>query len=53
MLMKVQANQVAHIVVGARQASLQRTLPGSVSSQIAAEAKCTVTVVRSDENMRT
>src|SRR5215471_12583523 len=40
------ANHVDHIIVGARQNSLVRTLLGSVSAKIAAEASCTVTVVR-------
>jgi eukaryotic-like serine/threonine-protein kinase len=39
-------NQVDHIVIGARQNSMLRTLLGSVSSRVAAEAACTVTVVR-------
>jgi serine/threonine protein kinase len=39
-------NHVDHIVIGARQNSLLRTLLGSVSAKIAAEAPCTVTVVR-------
>jgi serine/threonine protein kinase len=39
-------NQVDHIVIGARQSSMLRTLLGSVSSKVAAEAVCTVTVVR-------
>src|SRR5438552_2812156 len=39
-------NQVDHIVVGARQNSFVRSLLGSVSSKVAAEAPCTVTVVR-------
>lgn len=39
-------NKVDHIVIGARQDSLMRTLLGSVSSKVAAEAPCTVTVVR-------
>jgi eukaryotic-like serine/threonine-protein kinase len=39
-------NQVDHIVIGARQNSLVRTLLGSVSAKVAAEAVCTVTVVR-------
>lgn len=42
----VQANQVDHILIGARQSSLVRTLLGSVSAKVAAEAPCTVTVVR-------
>jgi serine/threonine protein kinase len=39
-------NQVDHIIIGARQNSLVRSLLGSVSSKVAAEAACTVTVVR-------
>lgn len=42
----VQNNRVDHILVGARDGSLMRSLLGSVSSKIAAEAPCTVTVVR-------
>jgi K+-sensing histidine kinase KdpD len=42
----VEANHVDHIVIGARQNSLVRTLLGSVSAKVAAEAACTVTVVR-------
>ncbi len=41
-----EANHVDHIVIGARQSSLRRTLLGSVSAKVAAEAPCTVTVVR-------
>src|ERR1700688_1965171 len=41
-----EANNVDHIVIGARQSSLRRTLLGSVSAKVAAEAACTVTVVR-------
>jgi eukaryotic-like serine/threonine-protein kinase len=40
------ANHVDHIVIGARQDSMLRTLLGSVSAKVAAEAPCTVTVVR-------
>ena len=40
------ANHVDHIIIGARQNSLVRTLLGSVSAKVAAEAGCTVTVVR-------
>ena len=40
------ANHVDHIVIGARQNSLMRDLLGSVSAQVAAEAACTVTIVR-------
>jgi eukaryotic-like serine/threonine-protein kinase len=39
-------NQVDHIVIGARQNSMLRSLLGSVSAKVAAEAACTVTVVR-------
>jgi nucleotide-binding universal stress UspA family protein len=39
-------NHVDHIVIGARQNSMLRSLLGSVSSRVAAEAPCTVTVVR-------
>ena len=41
-----QVNRVDHILIGARQNSLLRKLLGSVSAQVAAEATCTVTVVR-------
>src|SRR3954466_12062875 len=41
-----EANHVDHIVIGARQHSLSRSLLGSVSAKVAAEAPCTVTVVR-------
>lgn len=41
-----EVNHVDHIVIGARQSSLVRTLLGSVSAKVAAEAPCTVTVVR-------
>jgi eukaryotic-like serine/threonine-protein kinase len=40
------ANHVDHIVIGARQNSMLRTLLGSVSAKVATEADCTVTVVR-------
>jgi nucleotide-binding universal stress UspA family protein len=39
-------NHIDHIVIGARQNSLLRSLLGSVSAKVAAEAPCTVTVVR-------
>ena len=42
-----QANSIDHILIGARQNSLMRKLLGSVSAKVAAEARCTVTVVRS------
>jgi eukaryotic-like serine/threonine-protein kinase len=41
-----EVNHVDHIVIGARQNSLVRTLLGSVSAKVAGEAPCTVTVVR-------
>ena len=41
-----EVNRVDHIVIGARQNSLVRTLLGSVSAKVAAEAACSVTVVR-------
>jgi nucleotide-binding universal stress UspA family protein len=41
-----QANQVDHVIIGARQDSIRRTLLGSVSVKVASEATCTVTVVR-------
>jgi eukaryotic-like serine/threonine-protein kinase len=37
---------VDHIVIGARQNSLVRSLLGSVASRVAAEVPCTVTVAR-------
>ncbi|HYI83020.1 MAG TPA: universal stress protein [Acetobacteraceae bacterium] len=40
------ANRVDHIVLGARGHSLRRKLLGSVAGEVAAEASCTVTVVR-------
>jgi nucleotide-binding universal stress UspA family protein len=39
-------NHVDHIVIGARASSTIRRFLGSVSSQVVAEAPCTVTVVR-------
>jgi nucleotide-binding universal stress UspA family protein len=42
-----QVNHIDHILIGARQNSLLRKLLGSVSAIVAAEAPCTVTVVRS------
>ncbi len=39
-------NHVDHVIIGARQNSLARTLLGSVSAKVAAEAACSVTVVR-------
>jgi K+-sensing histidine kinase KdpD len=40
------ANHVDHIIIGARHHSLARTLLGSTSAKVAAEAASTVTVVR-------
>jgi nucleotide-binding universal stress UspA family protein len=42
----VRHNQVDHLVMGARGHSAMRRYLGSVSSQVAAQAPCTVTVVR-------
>jgi nucleotide-binding universal stress UspA family protein len=39
-------NRVDHIVMGARAQSLKRRVLGSVSAEVAAEAPCSVTVVR-------
>ncbi|MEY2655787.1 MAG: hypothetical protein RLZZ524_2815, partial [Pseudomonadota bacterium] len=39
-------NQVDHIVMGARGNSALRRYLGSVSSEVVAQAECTVTVVR-------
>ncbi|MFB9268218.1 serine/threonine protein kinase [Bradyrhizobium erythrophlei] len=39
-------NLVDHIIVGARQNSMMRSLLGSVSAKVASEAPCSVTVVR-------
>jgi nucleotide-binding universal stress UspA family protein len=41
------SNRVDHVVLGARESSLTRRLLGSVSGRVAAEAPCSVTVVRS------
>jgi nucleotide-binding universal stress UspA family protein len=41
-----QAGHAHHILIGARQNSTLRKLLGSVSARVAAEAPCTVTVVR-------
>jgi eukaryotic-like serine/threonine-protein kinase len=42
----VRANRVDHLIVGARRSSFRRALLGSVSAKLAAEAPCSVTVVR-------
>ena len=39
-------NHVSHILIGARQSSLKRSLLGSVSAEVAGGAECTVTIVR-------
>ncbi len=39
-------NNVDHIVMGARANSAMRKILGSVSAKVAAEAPCSVTVVR-------
>lgn len=41
-----QTNHINHILIGARQNSMLRKLLGSVSARVAAEATCTVTIVR-------
>jgi serine/threonine protein kinase len=41
-----EVNHVDHIIIGARTSSMLRMLLGSVSAKVAAEAPCTVTVVR-------
>jgi serine/threonine protein kinase len=40
------ANQINHILIGARQNSVLRKVLGSVSARVAAEASCSVTIVR-------
>jgi eukaryotic-like serine/threonine-protein kinase len=42
----VRANRVDHVLIGARDHSLLRDLLGSTSAKVAAEAPCTVTIVR-------
>jgi nucleotide-binding universal stress UspA family protein len=44
-----ETNKVDQIVIGARGSSALRRYLGSVSSQVVAEAGCTVTVVKSPE----
>ncbi|MBI1243870.1 MAG: protein kinase [Alphaproteobacteria bacterium] len=43
----VVANRVDHVVLGARTKSLRKSLLGSVSAAVAAQAPCTVTIARS------
>lgn len=45
-------NNVDHIVIGARASSAIRRYLGSVSSQVVAEAPCSVTVVRTSRDRR-
>ncbi len=47
-----ETNRVDHIVVGARGSSVLRRYLGSVSSQVVAEATCSVTVVRTFDGVR-
>ena len=42
----VRGNRVDHVLIGARDPSLMRSLLGSVSAKVAAEAPCSVTIVR-------
>jgi nucleotide-binding universal stress UspA family protein len=46
-------NNVDHIVIGARASSALRRYLGSVSSQVVAQAPCSVTVVRTSKDRRT
>ena len=46
------SNRVDHIVIGARGSSALRRYLGSVSSQVVAEANCSVTVVRTPDGAR-
>jgi nucleotide-binding universal stress UspA family protein len=45
------ANHVDHIIIGARQDSMLRSLLGSVSARVASEARCSVTVVRPPQSV--
>jgi eukaryotic-like serine/threonine-protein kinase len=47
-----ESNRVDHIVIGARGSSALRRYLGSVSSQVVAEATCSVTVVRTLDGVR-
>jgi eukaryotic-like serine/threonine-protein kinase len=47
-----ESNRVDHIVIGARGSSALRRYLGSVSSQVVAEATCSVTVVRTQDGAR-
>jgi nucleotide-binding universal stress UspA family protein len=44
-----ESNHVAQVVVGSRGSSTLRRYLGSVSSQVVAQANCTVTVVKTDD----
>ena len=44
------ANNVDHIVMGARSQSTLRKVLGSVSAKVASEAPCSVTVVRTRQD---
>ena len=46
LLRYAEANNVDHIVMGARTSSVLKSILGSVSAEVAAKAPCTVTVVR-------
>jgi non-specific serine/threonine protein kinase len=45
-------NNVDHVVMGARASSALRRYLGSVSSQVVAEAPCSVTVVRVPQDFK-
>ena len=46
------ANHVDHVVLGARTGSRMRHLLGSVASEVASSAPCTVTIVRPPKALR-
>lgn len=46
LLSYAEANRIDHLVMGAREQSLRRRVLGSVSGEVAANAPCSVTVVR-------
>lgn len=43
----IAANRVDHVILGARAKSIRKSLLGSVSAAVAAQAPCTVTIARS------
>lgn len=49
----VRSNRVDHVVMGARTSSARRTLLGSVSGEVATQAPCTVTIVRTRQYQAT